>query len=213
MRTVVLNGHALSVQKTGKHNCMVNMTEMAKGFGKRPIDWLKLESTKALIESIKGLEMSQSEEKHFGNALLITRKGGEPGYAGTWCTDMRIAYRFGDWLSPAYGNALFDALLQLTGEKKAEEPPTIRIDDTDWVNAEDYCRLLKKNLHCFYGLLGNYAQGFMYRKGEWYMSRELYGVETLRHEWQTKRAAMQRHHHLQQVEWDFEKEIGVHQIG
>lgn len=82
-----------------------NATQMAKPFGKRPIDWLRLPDTKAYIDAI--LEVRKS---HFENSLITlsagnyedlvkTKKGGK--YQGTWLhTDLSIA--FARWLSPIF---------------------------------------------------------------------------------------------------------------
>lgn len=40
-------------------NEMVNATDMAKNYGKRPVDFLKLESTEAFIEALKS-DVSQN---------------------------------------------------------------------------------------------------------------------------------------------------------
>ena len=54
-------------------NVMVNATQMAKVFGKRPNDWLKTEQAQRMIEAI-------AKTNIFGladNQLVVTKKGGQ----------------------------------------------------------------------------------------------------------------------------------------
>ena len=70
-----------------------NATSVAERFGKRPIDWLKLESTK---EYISALQEAFPEVRKFHFA----RKGGNTrlsGNAGTWLHP-KLAVRFAQWL-------------------------------------------------------------------------------------------------------------------
>ncbi len=69
---------------------MVNATEMAKLFGKRPNDWLSLASTKAFIAEL-------SNTRNNGNWIL-TERGQHTG--GTWMHE-DVALEFALWLSPA----------------------------------------------------------------------------------------------------------------
>lgn len=51
---------------------MVNATEMAKPFGKRPTDWLRLPNTQDFIR-----KLAEVRKSHFGsNEYVITSKGG-----------------------------------------------------------------------------------------------------------------------------------------
>ena len=67
-----------------------NATEVAAKFGKRPTDWLKLDSTKQYIKALA--ENLRSEE----SALLKTSKG--KGKNGTWFHP-RLAVPFARWLN------------------------------------------------------------------------------------------------------------------
>lgn len=101
-----------------------NATEMAKPFGKRPVDWLRLPDTKAYIDALlevgkshfgevadNTLSEGNSDSLLEGNETAITgnsgnydnlvkaKKGGK--YQGTWLhTDLSIA--FARWLSPVF---------------------------------------------------------------------------------------------------------------
>lgn len=57
---------------------MINATEMAKPFGKRPIDYLRLPSTNELLSAIVG--KSQISE----NQLVISKQGSAENGGGTW---------------------------------------------------------------------------------------------------------------------------------
>ena len=53
-------------------NVMVNATQMAKAFGKRPIDWLNLPSTKEFLDELTEVRKSNFVEYQ----AVITKKGG-----------------------------------------------------------------------------------------------------------------------------------------
>lgn len=65
-----------------------NATEMCQAFGRRPIKWLELESTKRYIEAIK----AKSEKR----TLVETRQGGVN--AGTWI-DEKLILKLAQWLN------------------------------------------------------------------------------------------------------------------
>lgn len=64
-----------------------NATEMCQAFGKRPVKWLELESTKRYIEAIK----AKSEKR----TLVETRQGGTN--AGTWIHE-KLIIKLAQWL-------------------------------------------------------------------------------------------------------------------
>lgn len=70
---------------------MVNLTEMAKAFGKRPIDFLRLPSTDQLIKAI--VRKSHISE----NQVVIQRHGAPQFGGGTWGNRL-IALSFAQWL-------------------------------------------------------------------------------------------------------------------
>ena len=74
----------------GNGDVMVNATEMAKPFGKRPIDYLRLPSTNELIKAM--VRKSHSDE----NQIVRTINGGKA--PGTWLHE-DIALDFAQWLS------------------------------------------------------------------------------------------------------------------
>lgn len=66
---------------------MVNATEMAKPFGKRPIDWLRLPSTQEFLATLSTIRKSDSEPevRKSHNGFVVTIKGGnDHTEQGTW---------------------------------------------------------------------------------------------------------------------------------
>lgn len=68
-----------------------NATAVAKRFGKRPVDWLKLEETKRYIAALA--RRGKVTESHFA----LTRRGGRAGEAGTWFHP-KLGVAFARWL-------------------------------------------------------------------------------------------------------------------
>ena len=73
-------------------NASINLTQMAKPFGKIPKDWLRTEEAKRYIKAIS------VGQKCLTADLVEVRNGGRPENQGTWCKDYRIALRFAQWL-------------------------------------------------------------------------------------------------------------------
>lgn len=100
-------GNQVSFSK--ENGVMVNATQMAKPFGKRPNDWLLLPSTKEFLEAL-------SITRKSGNAdyqAVITRKGGlNPEEGGTWLSE-DAAIEFARWLSPKFAIWCNDRIKEL----------------------------------------------------------------------------------------------------
>lgn len=70
----------------------INATEMARPFGKRPVDFIRLKSTQEFIEVLK----SDVRNPHF------TKKGNfSDSDQGTWMHEL-LALEFAGWLAPAF---------------------------------------------------------------------------------------------------------------
>lgn len=114
--------------KTDNGIVYVNATEMAKPFGKRPSDYLRLPSTNELISSVVRFS-------HIGeNEAVIKTKGGIDGGGSTWLHE-DIALDFAQWLSVDFKiwcNAHIKELL-LTGrtEIRKEPFPTMTKEEYD----------------------------------------------------------------------------------
>lgn len=98
---------------------MVNATEMAKPFGKRPVDWLRLPSTKDFINTLSTVRKSHSEE------LVKTINGGTTATGkGTWLHE-DVALEFARWLSPAFAIWCNDRIKELMRYGMTATPSTI----------------------------------------------------------------------------------------
>ena len=132
--TFQYNGNPITFQKG--NNLMVNATEMAKPFGKRPGKWLELPSTKEFLATLSTVRKSDSD-------FVITINGGttEKG-KGTWMHE-DVALEFARWLSPVFAIWCNDRCkeLLLTGtvsipcDTNPEEPDRMR-EKIDSLTAE-----------------------------------------------------------------------------
>lgn len=94
---------------------MINATEMAKPFGKRPVDWLRLPSTVRFMS-----ELSEVRKLHF-DKLVVTHKGGNLNEVGqgTWMNE-DVALEFARWLAPAFAIWCNDKIKELLTTGKTE---------------------------------------------------------------------------------------------
>ncbi len=75
---------------------IVNATQMAKLFGKRPVDWLRLPSTQTFIQTLGDVRKSHN------TTFVVTVKGNSSNFEqGTWMYE-DVALEFARWLSPAF---------------------------------------------------------------------------------------------------------------
>ena len=88
-------------------NANVNLTQMARPFGKKSGDWLRTDETKDYLQKLSVAQKCVTAD------LLEVRQGGTPDKQGAWCTDYRIALRFAQWLSPEFSIAVDDLLVRL----------------------------------------------------------------------------------------------------
>lgn len=98
-------------------NVMVNATEMAKSFGKRPAKWLELPSTKEFLAALTDVRKSDF-------ALIHTDKGGISGGGGTWMHE-DVALEFARWLSPAFAIWCNDRIKELLKYGMTATQPTL----------------------------------------------------------------------------------------
>ena len=98
-------------------NVMVNATEMAKSFGKRPAKWLELPSTKEFLAALTDVRKSDF-------ALIQTDKGGISGGGGTWMHE-DVALEFARWLSPAFAIWCNDRIKELLKYGMTATQPTL----------------------------------------------------------------------------------------
>lgn len=109
---------------------MVNATEMAKPFGKRPIDWLKYQQSQDYINAL-------SEVRNITLAdLVIVTKGGNN--SGTWMHE-DVALEFARWLSPQFAIWCNDRIKELVKFGITATPQTI---DSVLADPDNAIRLL-----------------------------------------------------------------------
>lgn len=97
---------------------MVNATEMAKPFGKRPSKWLELPSTKEFLAKL-------AEVRKSDNGFVTTIRGGNDRSAqGTWLHE-DVALEFARWLSPSFAIWCNDRIKELMRYGMTATPSTI----------------------------------------------------------------------------------------
>lgn len=107
---------------------MVNATQMAKAFNKKPANWLRLDSTKEFLKALKNSRYADVRNDLFSDddELVKVWQGGKN--QGTWMHE-DVALEFSRWLSPAFAiwtnNHIKELLLQgrtALNEKKRGYP-------------------------------------------------------------------------------------------
>lgn len=108
-------------------NMMVNATEMAKPFEKRPAKWLELPSTKDFLAALTAIRKSDT-------ALIQTNSGGINGGGGTWMHE-DVALEFARWLSSAFAIWCNDRIKELLKYGMTATQPTLdeMLDNPDLV--------------------------------------------------------------------------------
>lgn len=98
---------------------MVNATEMAKPFGKRPIDWLQNQQSKEFICTLADVRKSTSAD-----LVYVTKGGNDKTAQGTWMHE-DVALEFARWLSPAFAIWCNDRIKELMRYGMTATQPTI----------------------------------------------------------------------------------------
>lgn len=119
----IFNYNGNEITFSNKNEVMVNATEMAKPFGKRPAKWLELPSTKEFLSALTDVRKSDF-------ALIQTDKGGINGGGGTWMHE-DVALEFARWLSPAFAIWCNDRIRELLTQGVA----TVNDDDATILHA------------------------------------------------------------------------------
>ncbi|NEM96198.1 phage antirepressor KilAC domain-containing protein [Pontibacter burrus] len=104
--------HPITFNANGE--VMVNATQMAKPFGKRPNDFLRAEQTEGFIEALSD---------RYGisrNAIVQILQGGTT--QGTWM-HQKLALKFAGWLSPEFELWVYDRIEELLTTGKTELKP------------------------------------------------------------------------------------------
>lgn len=98
-------GSAITFNKNGA--VMVNATEMAKPFGKRPVDWLQNQQSKEFIKALAEVRNSTTAD-----LVRVTKGGNDKNNQGTWMHE-DVALEFARWLSPAFAIWCNDRIKEL----------------------------------------------------------------------------------------------------
>lgn len=150
---------------------MVNATQMAKPFGKRPAKWLELPSTKEFLSKLTEVRKSDI-------GFVRTEKGGNLGGGGTWMHE-DVALEFARWLSPEFAIWCNDRIKDLFRQGVAVT------DSTEHLLAElrdsrtqDADKLLRRQVTAFNKRLKEYTSDGRYFLGAGYgpASREQSGI-------------------------------------
>ena len=115
---------------------MVNATQMAKSFNKRPAKWLELPSTKEFLMKLTEVRKSDIE-------YVKTVKGGNNGGGVTWMHE-DVAIEFARWLAPEFGIWCNDRIKELMKYGITATPQTIETIINDPDNAIRLLQEIKK---------------------------------------------------------------------
>ncbi len=132
--------------KNADGSLMVNLTEMAKSFGKQPKDFLRIDQTKAFIEELEKSDrlISLSDSKSsVGIPIVVVKKGGRE--QGTWAHE-KLALKFAAWLSPKFELWVYDRIKEIltTGSSRSEIQPGSTDHITPLIN------MIKQNVDIMY---------------------------------------------------------------
>ena len=98
---------------------MVNATEMAKTFGKRPVDWLKYRQSQDFINSLAEVRNVTSVD-----LVKVIKGGNDKCNQGTWMHE-DVALEFARWLSPAFAIWCNDRIKELLQYGMTATQPTL----------------------------------------------------------------------------------------
>lgn len=132
-----IEGNEVAVSRQGINNCMVNLTQMAKpyGKGKQVSNWLRRRETIEYLQYRSSKmrnthrlpDIVNTNAEYYGDShntfdetyggQIIVRKGNSSKFEqGTWCTDFHIALDFALWLDPVRKDIVYDVFIKfLTG--------------------------------------------------------------------------------------------------
>ena len=106
-KTVVYDYKGSQISFISGENVMVNATEMAKSFGKRPVDWLKYQQSQDYINALAEVRNVTSAD-----LVRVTKGGNDKKLQGTWMHE-DVALEFARWLNPAFAIWCNDRIKEL----------------------------------------------------------------------------------------------------
>jgi hypothetical protein len=110
------NGTPITFNKG--ESLMVNATQMAKPFGKRPTDWLKYQQSADFIAALAKVRNVTLDD------LVVIRKGGSD--PGTWMHE-DVALEFARWLSPEFAIWCNDRIKELLLNNRPLSPAELML--------------------------------------------------------------------------------------
>ena len=113
MNTKVFEYKGSRITFNAGDSVMINATEMAKPFGKRPVDWLNLSSTIRYIDTLREVRfpnITPDESSGLVEAYRGNFSDGKP--QGTWMNE-DVALEFARWLSPQFAIWCNDRIKEL----------------------------------------------------------------------------------------------------
>lgn len=114
----VFNYNGSDITFSSGNGVMVNATEMARAFDKRPIDYLRLPTTIELVNAIvRKSHISESQ-------LIITKQGSSINGGGTWLHE-DVALDFAQWLSVDFRLWCNDRIKELLKHGMTATQPTL----------------------------------------------------------------------------------------
>lgn len=196
IETIVIDGKEMAIERRSD-NVWVNMTQMARPFGKLPKDWLRTKEAQGYLQAIS------VRRKCLTGDLVIIRQGGTPETQGTWCTDYRIAMRFAQWVNLDFSIQVDDLLVQIAnGEKIVSD--VLPFDGKNYISQSDYCQTLECNYHSFFGLKSHFPTEYIYVMGIWYVSMKLYRMKEADRRIKGVKADLRKEKDKWQLELDFQ---------
>lgn len=104
---------------------MVNATEMARPFDKRPTDWMRLPSTLGFLSALREVRFPHFTQGE-SSGLIITEKGNfsDGREQGTWMHE-DVALEFARWLSPEFAIWCNDRIKELLKVGMTALPQTV----------------------------------------------------------------------------------------
>lgn len=112
---------------------MVNATEMAKPFGKRPVDWLNNQYTKGFL-----IDLAEVRNLTSADLVRVIKGGNDKNAQGTWMHE-DVALEFARWLSPQFAIWCNDRIKELMKYGVTATPQTI---DSVLADPDNAIRLL-----------------------------------------------------------------------
>lgn len=106
-------------------NVMVNATQMAKAFGKRTNDFLKIDQTQKFIEVYCSSEDLRLGDEFTPEGKVVKIQKGDPSVRGTWMTRI-LALKFAAWLSPEFEIWVFKTIEEIMFGFSREQDKSIQ---------------------------------------------------------------------------------------